>query len=128
MTEPPRVLTRPSDALALPNWEVLRVGRYYGLQALARISFPGTVAVDPAVPVLYFFIESGATTAWPEMPADGPLSVTTELDLPSEEHCRPPGAYWLLPPLRGTISFTCAHTLRLALSHVLPVLFAAARP
>lgn len=120
MTEPPHVLPRPGDGLALPRWEALRVGRYYGLQALSRINLPGTVAVDPAVPGVYFFVESGATAAWPAMPAGGPMSVTTELELPPRVRCTPPGAYWLVPPRRGTIRLTDAGTLRRALSEVIP--------
>ncbi|WP_381793034.1 hypothetical protein [Streptomyces niveus] len=123
MTEPPRAFRDPDGALPLPSWEVLRVGRYYGLQALDRISRPGTVAVDPAVRGVYFFIKSGATATWPPMPADGPLGVTAELKLPPQEHCRPPGTYWLVPPQHGAISFTCPRALRAALSHVLPALF-----
>ncbi|MFE3118748.1 hypothetical protein [Streptomyces niveus] len=53
------------------------------------------------------------------MPADGPLSLTTDLELPPHERCRPPGTYWLVPP-RGAISMTCSGALRAALSDVLP--------
>lgn len=120
MTQPPRVLSYPRRALVLPSWEVLRVDRYYGLQALDRISCPGTVAVDPAVRGVYFFIESGATAALPPMPADGPVSVTTELELPPQERCRPPGTYWLVPPRRGAIGVTCPRALHAALSRILP--------
>ncbi|MGW3498166.1 hypothetical protein [Streptomyces sp. NPDC001020] len=122
MTEPLPVFARSKDAIARQGGEAIRVGRYYGLQALTQLNPPGTVAVDPEGPTraVYFFVETGATAGWPPIPADGPLVVTRDLNLPPANRRRPPGAYWLVPPRRGTIQLTDADTLHQALAALLP--------
>lgn len=120
MAEPPGVLSRSGDAGARPSWEVIRIGRYYGLQALTRLNAPGSVAVDPERPAVYFFVAIGATATWPSMPAHVPLAVTTGADLPPVGRRTPPGAYWLVPPRRGTLRLIDAGTLHTALADLLP--------
>jgi hypothetical protein len=120
MTEPPPVLGRSKDPLGRQSWEAIRVGRYYGLQALTRLRFPGTVAVDPEGSVIYFFVAAGATAAWQPIPAHWPLAVTTAPDLPAANRLTPPGAYWLVPPRRRTIRLTDAGTLHEVLADLLP--------
>ncbi|MEU3983637.1 hypothetical protein AB0F77_26740 [Streptomyces sp. NPDC026672] len=102
------------------SWVLVRVARYFGLQALAQLNPPGTVAVDPDGPAVYFFVAVGSTTAWPPMPNPGPLVVTTDLVLPPADRRTPPGTYWLVPPRRGTIQLTDADALQEALADLVP--------
>jgi hypothetical protein len=107
-----------SEARELPTWEAVVVRRYFGLQALNRFDRPGTVVVDPAGPVLCFFVQAGTSTAWSPLPIDGYLSITTKPPLPAES--RPPSTYWLVPPVHGVIQLTDERTLRAALRELLP--------
>jgi hypothetical protein len=92
------------------DWPVVRVTRFYGLQALDRLRTPGTVVVDPdpACPAVVFFVHAG--DAWP------PAAFTP----PPADQLTPPGAYWLLPPTRGRIVLTDTADLQQALARLLP--------
>lgn len=103
-----------------PSWEALKVARFYGLQALTRLNPPGTVVIDPGGQAVYFFVALGTTAQWPPLPAHGPLTVTTSLDLPPASRRTPPGAYWLVPPSRGAIRLTDAGALHEALASLIP--------
>lgn len=120
MTELSRVLRSVPDR-AWKGWEAIRVGRFYGLQALARLGTLGTVAIDPsATPGVYFFVQVGSTASWPKAPAGGAVSVTADFEPPPEEWHTPPGVYWLVPPRRGAIKLTDALALLAALTEVIP--------
>ncbi|MFJ8364541.1 hypothetical protein [Streptomyces sp. NPDC093984] len=119
-TELPCVLPRPTPVQAPVGSEAISVGRYYGLQALNRLRSPGTVAVDPAMPGVYFFVAAGFTATWPAAPACGAVSIAAEFVLPPAERRTPPGPYWLVPPQRGTIRLTDGNALLAALTDVIP--------
>lgn len=118
MTELSCVL-RSVSGRARKGWEAIRVDRFYGLQALARLTVPGTVAIDPAEPGVYFFVPAGATAAWPKAPAGG-ISVLTDLYLPPARRQTPPGIYWLVPPRRGAVRLITGDSLLAALTEVIP--------
>lgn len=115
MTELSPVLRRGPERLR-DDWDVIRVGRYYGLQALARLQAPGTVAIDPsATPSVYFFVRTGSTATWPLAPV---IRVTTDFEMPPDERQTPPGIYWLLlPPRRGAVRLTDEGALFTARGH-----------
>ena len=98
------------------DWDVIQVGRFYGLQALQRLAAPGSVTVDGAVtaPTLSFFVPPGTAGVWraPQTIALGPA---THVSLPPDGKEAPPGLWWLIPPRDGEITLTSADALRLAL-------------
>jgi hypothetical protein len=101
------------------DWDVVKIGRFVGLQALNRIGSPGAVAVDPAPaePALYFFIPAGSVQDW-DVPQTRALGATAWVVLPPAERTSPPGPYWLVAPERGltpTAVLRCA--VQAALSH-----------
>ncbi|MEE1829709.1 hypothetical protein [Streptomyces sp. SP17KL33] len=98
------------------DWEVVKVRRFYALQALERIARPGAVAVDPAPaePVLYFFVEVGTLNDW-DVPQTTALGSNAHVVLPPDVKEAPPGPYWLVAPSHG---LTRADTLRQALELV----------
>lgn len=97
------------------SWDVIRVSRFDGLQALARIDAPGAVVVDPDPAAVYFFVAPGTTAAWPRYMVDAGLSVASHMELPPVQQRTPPGMYWLLLPARRTGGLTCGESLRRAL-------------
>lgn len=118
--ELPRVLPRPTPGEAGRGWETIRVGRFYGLQALDRLCSPGTVAIDPSVPGVYFFVAAGSTATWPTVADGGAVDIMAEFVLPPVERRRPPGTYWLVPPQRRSIRLTDEEALLAALNDVIP--------
>ncbi|MFJ9752604.1 hypothetical protein [Streptomyces chartreusis] len=98
------------------DWDAIKVGRFYALQALERIGYPGAVAVDPAPaePVLYFFVRAGSALGW-EVPESTGLGLNVHVVLPPDDKEAPPGPYWLIPPSNGLTQVTA---LRKALKEV----------
>jgi hypothetical protein len=98
------------------EWDAVKVGRFYALQALERIANPGAVAVDPAPPepALYFFVQVGSAVGW-DVPESTGLSLNAHVVLPPDDKGAPPGPYWLIPPSHG---LTQAAGLRKALEEV----------
>ncbi|MFF4748864.1 DUF6415 family natural product biosynthesis protein [Streptomyces sp. NPDC002514] len=115
MTELSCVLRSVPDP-AWERWETIRIGRFYGLQALARLGTFGTVAIDPVTPAVYFFVDIGSVASWPEGPASGAFSVTTDFMPPPDDRQMPPGVYWLVPPQQGAVRLTDGLALLAALT------------
>ncbi|MFE1956767.1 DUF6415 family natural product biosynthesis protein [Streptomyces sp. NPDC059479] len=97
--------------------DLVRVARFYALQALERIAAPGAVAVEPvpAAPAVLFLVPPGSSGEW-----DVPRTIALaegSLVLPLDERQSPPGAYWLIPPGHGRLH-TDVHHLRRALEAV----------
>ncbi|MEU6495698.1 hypothetical protein [Streptomyces sp. NPDC046984] len=105
---------------ARQDWEAIKIGRFYGLQALGRLRAHGTVAIDPTLPGVYFFVLAGTTSSWPVAPTCMALTVTKEFEVPAAGRRTPPGTYWLVPPRRGTITLTDDAALLAALIDVIP--------
>ncbi|MFJ9589685.1 DUF6415 family natural product biosynthesis protein [Streptomyces acidicola] len=108
MFDPASVETATGMRLAQAGvtWDVVKVCRFLGLQALEYIGHPGAIAVDPysPEPMLYFFVPAGTTVGWsvPDTtPLSGTAEVTTHVVLPPPHREAPPGPYWLLPPSHG---------------------------
>ncbi|MGW1288637.1 hypothetical protein ACWDBD_17580 [Streptomyces sp. NPDC001118] len=117
MTESSCILPSLPD-LAREGWEAIRVGRYYGLQALARLHAPGAVAIDPSTtPGVCFFVQAGSAAKWPQASA---ISVMTDFEPPPAARQTPPGTYWLVPPRGGTLRLTDEGALFIALTEVIP--------
>ncbi|MFB7273929.1 DUF6415 family natural product biosynthesis protein [Streptomyces sp. NPDC056244] len=100
------------------GFDLVRVARFYALQALERIAAPGAIAVEPiaTAPAMLFLVPPGSSSEW-NVPRTTVL-VEGSLVLPSEERRSPPGAYWLIPPSHGRLH-TDVHHLRCALEAVL---------
>jgi hypothetical protein len=102
------------------TWDVVKVRRFLGLQAIEHIAQPGAVAVDPhpPEPMLYFFVPAGTLADW-DLPDTTPLNsteCTTHVVLPPRHREAPPGPYWLLLPSRGlTATAALHHALDIAL-------------
>lgn len=101
------------------DWDAVKVGRFYALQALGRMTSPGAVAVDPAPaePALYFFVPAGSTTGW-DVQQSTALGVATHVVLPPDTKELPPGPYWLIRPRAGRVQLTRVDELRAALNAV----------
>ncbi|MFF4138036.1 DUF6415 family natural product biosynthesis protein [Streptomyces mirabilis] len=102
------------------RWDVVKVRRFLGLQAIEHIEQPGAVAVDPhsPEPMLYFFVPAGTLADWdvPDTRALNSTECTTHVVLPPGHREAPPGPYWLLPPSCG---LTPTDTLHRALERAL---------
>ncbi|WP_405987228.1 hypothetical protein [Streptomyces sp. NBC_00872] len=97
--------------------DVVRVARFYALQALEQIAAPGAIAVEPepSAPALLFLVPPGSGCDW-DVPT---TTVLTEgqFVLPPEERRSPPGVFWLIPPSHGQLHTDVRH-LRRALQAV----------
>ncbi|WP_406723434.1 DUF6415 family natural product biosynthesis protein [Streptomyces sp. GD-15H] len=102
------------------RWDVVKMRRFLGLQAIEHIEQPGAVAVDPhsPEPMLYFFVPAGTLANWnvPDTTALNSTECTTHVVLPPGHREAPPGPYWLLSPSCG---LTPIATLRRALEMAL---------
>ncbi|MGW2769169.1 DUF6415 family natural product biosynthesis protein [Streptomyces sp. NPDC001275] len=95
------------------RWDVVKVRRFLGLQALKHIEQPGAVAVDPhwPEPMLYFFVPAGTLADWdvPDTTALNSTECTTHVVLPPGHREAPPGPYWLLSPSCGLTPIATLH-------------------
>ncbi|MFG3517631.1 DUF6415 family natural product biosynthesis protein [Streptomyces bobili] len=95
------------------RWDVVKVRRFLGLQAIEHIEQPGAVAVDPhwPEPMLYFFVPAGTLTNWdvPDTRALNSTECTTHVVLPPGHREAPPGPYWLLSPSCGLTPIATLH-------------------
>lgn len=123
MTRGPALSQPAADVARLAqagiDWDAVMVNRFYALQALERLTQPGSVAVDPraAQPVLYLFVPPGTTDGW-DIGQTTAFSTATYVMLPAAAKGGQPGAYWLLPPAGGIIQHTETAALRMALQAV----------
>ncbi|MEU5976412.1 hypothetical protein [Streptomyces sp. NPDC047315] len=105
------------------DWDVVRVSRHLGLQALDRLD-PGSLVVAPSRPdpALHFFVVAGSTYDW-HVAQTSALRRAAFVLIPPADRLHPPGPYWLVPPgADGAINLTDLDVLRDALNELLSAL------
>ncbi|MFF0087498.1 hypothetical protein ACFYR1_48835 [Streptomyces canus] len=87
------------------EWDLVKVGRHWGVRAIEQIAELGAVAVDPSPrePMLYFFVPKGSAVDW-NVPQTTALGRESYVVLPPARKEEPPGPYWLVPQHKGLTS------------------------